>query len=198
MKKVILSLLVVLTFALTSCNQKPYTFNGTPFDPILDAPDIVGIQKGEREFKLSALDEKVKVLFFGYTFCPDVCPLTLSNMRAVYDKLSESDKKRAAFVMISVDPERDTPDRLGDYVAAFSPAFYGVHVPLASLEGVKKDYGVYSEKRILDASQSAADYLIDHSAIIYVVDKDNKLREIFPTDAPPEQIAADVQHLLQQ
>jgi len=198
MKRVFLSCLVLLTFALTSCSQKPYSFNGTPFDPVMDAPEILGIQKGDAEFKLSALDEKVKVLFFGYTFCPDVCPLTLSNLRAAYEKLSESDKQQVAFVMISVDPERDTPDRLGTYVAAFSPAFYGVHVPLADLQGVKKDYGVYAEKHFLDATQSAADYLIDHSAILYVVDKDDKLREIFPTDAPPEQIAADVQHLLQQ
>jgi protein SCO1/2 len=190
-------LLVWALFALTGCSPTPYTFHGTPFDPIMDAPEIVGLRAGNIDFKLSDLPEKVKLIFFGYTFCPDVCPLTMANLRAAYDKLSSSEKQQVAIIMVSVDPERDTPDRLGTYVNAFDPAFYGVHVPLANLSDVKKGYGVYSEKRYLDAKVSAADYLIDHSAILYVVDKDDKLREIFPTDAPPEDVADDVKHLLQ-
>ena len=197
MKKALLVFLVFVTFALTSCGA-PYTFHGEPPEQVSAAPEITGIRAGNTAFKLSGLQEKVKLLFFGYTFCPDVCPLTLANMRAAYNKLSENDKKQVAVVIISVDPERDTPDRLGTYVAAFDPAFYGVQVPLANLESVKQDYGIYAEKRVLDAKQSAADYLIDHSAIIYVVDKDNKLREIFPTDAPTDDMIADVQHLLQE
>ena len=198
MKKVVLGWLVCALFALTSCSPTPYTFHGTPFDPIMDAPEIMGLRAGNTDFKLSDLPEKVKLIFFGYTFCPDVCPLTMANLRAAYDKLSASEKQQVAIIMVSVDPERDTPDRLGTYVNAFDPTFYGVHVPLADLGDVKTGYGVYSEKRYLDAKESAADYLIDHSAILYVVDKDDKLREIFPTDAPPEDVAADVKHLLQQ
>lgn len=198
MNKVILGLLLCALFALTSCFPAPYALHGTPYNPVLDAPEIAGLRAGNTNFKLSDVPEKVKLIFFGYTFCPDVCPLTMANLRAAYDKLSQREQQDVAIIMVSVDPERDTPDKLGTYVSAFNPAFYGVHVPLSDLDSVKKDYGVYAEKRVLDAKESAADYLVDHSAILYVVDKDDKLREIFPTDAPPEDVAADIKHLLQQ
>jgi protein SCO1/2 len=103
-----------------------------------------------------------------------------------------------AAVLVSVDPERDTPERLGDYVHAFHPAFYGVHVPAAGLEQVKQEYGVYAEKNVMDSSRSAAEYLVDHTAAVYVIDKDDNLRAVYPNDALPADIAADVKHLLEQ
>ncbi|HQY90708.1 SCO family protein, partial [Caldilinea sp.] len=93
-------------------------------------------------------------------------------------------------------PERDTPERLAAYVGAFNKDFYGVHLQDDELTRVKKDYGVYAEKRILDASQSASDYLIDHTAFVYIIDKENNLREIFPHDAPKADIAADIAYLV--
>ncbi|MCB0048660.1 MAG: SCO family protein, partial [Caldilinea sp.] len=99
-------------------------------------------------------------------------------------------------VFITIDPERDTPERLASYVGAFNKSFYGIQLDDTSLAQAKKDYGVYAEKRVLEASQSAADYLMDHTAFVYVIDKDNNLREIFPHDAPKADIAADVTHLM--
>jgi protein SCO1/2 len=101
-----------------------------------------------------------------------------------------------AVVFVSVDPERDTPQRATDYAHAFHPAFYGVQLPAAALEQVKQGYSIYVEKRELDSSQSAAEYLIDHTAAVFLIDKDDNLRVVFPNEAPPADIAADVEHLL--
>ncbi|MCB0134373.1 MAG: SCO family protein, partial [Caldilineaceae bacterium] len=128
--------------------------------------------------------------------CPDVCPLTLANMKNVYESLTPEEQAQLAVVFITIDPERDTPERLASYVGAFNKSFYGIQLDDTSLAQAKKDYGVYAEKRVLEASQSAADYLMDHTAFVYVIDKDNNLREIFPHDAPKADIAADVTHLM--
>ncbi|MBV7336472.1 SCO family protein [Chloroflexi bacterium TSY] len=83
--------------------------------------------------------------FFGYTFCPDICPLTLSDMREVMLTLGD-DAEQVAVVFVSVDPERDTPEQLAAYVRAFHESFIGVHIPLTQLDHVKEEYFVFSEK----------------------------------------------------
>ena len=192
---VVLCLVAALAFG--GCAQE-YKLRGTPYDPIIPAAPITGVNLDNTPFDLAGLGERVKVVFFGYTFCPDVCPLTLANMKGVYDSLTEQERAQTAFVFISVDPDRDTPERLAAYVGAFNPEFYGVHIPEDALVQVKKDFGVYAEKNTLSASQSAADYLVDHTAFVYIIDKQNNLREIFPHDAPKADIAADVAHLVSQ
>lgn len=188
-------LLLVISVLIGGCGEA-YKFRGTPYDPVIPAPEISGTNLDGTAFRLADVKDKVKVVFFGYTFCPDVCPLTLANMKNVYESLSEAEQAQLAVVFITIDPERDTPDRLASYVGAFNPTFYGVQLDDTALSQVKQDYGVYAEKRVLEASQSAADYLMDHTAFVYVIDKDNNLREIFSHDAPKADIAADVKHLI--
>lgn len=190
-------LFLLLALILGGCAQE-YQLRGTPYNPIIPAPPINGVNLDNTPFSLSEMEGRVKVVFFGYTFCPDVCPLTLANMKGVYDSLKENERSQTAFIFITVDPERDTPQRLAAYVGAFNPEFYGVHIPAEELVQVKKDYGVYAEKNALSASQSAADYLVDHTAFVYVIDKQNNMREIFPHDAPKADIAADIAHLVSQ
>lgn len=187
--------LLVISILLGGCGDS-YTFRGTPYDPVIAAPQISGTNLDGAAFRLADLGDKVKVVFFGYTFCPDVCPLTLANMKNVYESLTPEEQAQLAVVFITIDPERDTPERLASYVGAFNKSFYGIQLDDTSLAQAKKDYGVYAEKRVLEASQSAADYLMDHTAFVYVIDKDNNLREIFPHDAPKADIAADVTHLM--
>lgn len=188
-------LLLVISVLIGGCGEA-YKFRGTPYDPVIPAPEITGTNLDGAAFRLADVKDKVKVVFFGYTFCPDVCPLTLANMKNVYESLTPEEQAQLAVVFITIDPERDTPDRLASYVGAFNKNFYGVQLDDTSLAQAKKDYGVYAEKRVLEASQSAADYLMDHTAFVYVIDKDNNLREIFPHDAPKADIAADVKHLI--
>lgn len=195
MRVFLLAMVLFVGLGLAGCGR-PYELRGTPYEPVLAAPEIGGIQKDGTPFQIDDVPQKVKLVFFGYTFCPDVCPLTLTNIRSVFEKLTPEQRTEVAAILVSVDPERDSPERLKTYVEAFDPTFQGVHVPMEQLPAVKKSYGVYAEKRFLEDQESSADYFIDHSAFVYVIDKDNQLREIFPTDAPPTDIAADVQHLL--
>jgi protein SCO1/2 len=189
---------VILAAALfvSGCGADPYTFHGTAYNPIIPAPRLQGVQAGGETFDLQALPEKVKLVFFGYTFCPDICPFTLANIKSVYEQLPPYQQQEVAAVFVSVDPQRDTPELLGEYVDAFNPAFYGVHVPAEELETIKQGYGVFAQKSTVAAAESAAGYLVDHTAVVYLVDKDDNLRAIYPSDAPPADIAADVRHLL--
>lgn len=183
---------------LSACGA--YTFAGTAYNPTIDAPEIVGTQGNGTEFRLSDLRDKVVLLFFGYTNCPDICPLTLGEMKQVQTQLG--DKARdVAFVLVSLDPDRDTPERLQAYTNAFSPDFVGVHVPADALEGVngeagvKKSFGVFSEKRIIDEA-NPEDYAVDHTGWTYVIDRDGKLREVLSQDVEIAGIVKDIEYLL--
>ena len=191
-------LLILAISLLAACGGPPYSFHGTAYDPVVPAPQLEGVQAGNAPFSLQRLPQKVKLVFFGYTFCPDVCPLTLANMKSVYESLTPDEQSNVAAVFVSVDPERDTPERLRDYVRSFNPAFYGVQVPADALAQVAQAFGVYYAKQEVDSSQSAADYLVDHTAVVYLVDKNDNLRAVYPNDAPSADIVADVQYLLRQ
>lgn len=190
---VVVLLLAAFVFVLAACGRQ-HAFQGTLYDPVIPAPALEGIGSDGQPFEIGDLRGKVVLLFFGYTFCPDICPMTLSEMIQVYEKLG--DKAQDVVVLFaSLDPERDTPERLGDYVQAFHPDFLGVHIPADRLEDVKKAYGVFSEKRVVDPNESAAGYLIDHTGWVYVIDPEGNMREVFSLDATPEQIAGDAAFL---
>ena len=169
--------------------------SGTVYDPAIPAPEVRGTNWDGSPFAMRDLEGKVVLLFFGYTSCPDICPLALADMKQVKQQLGDRAAEDAAFVFVSVDPERDTPEQLAAYIQAFDPSFYAVHVPPEDLEQVKKGYGVFAEKRVLDSSQSAAGYLVDHSGWTYLIDKQSDLRAVFDMNATPEAIAADVSYL---
>jgi protein SCO1 len=113
------------------------------------------------------------VLFFGYTHCPDVCPTTLAELSQALQQLG-GDAKRVQVLMVTVDPTRDTPELLGQYVAAFNPSYIGLH-PANDTQLVKvtKDFRVYYAKV---AGKTPGDYTMDHTAASYVFDPDGKLR----------------------
>jgi protein SCO1/2 len=133
------------------------------------------------------------LLFFGYTQCPDVCPTTLSTWRKVHAGLGD-DAARVRFAFVTVDPERDTSERLGLHVNAFNPDFYGLTGTEDQLEAVYDFFGIVAEKD--DSSGSAAGYLISHTATTFVVDTEGRwrLRETYGT--APEDIVYDIQQLL--
>ena len=191
------AVLLAAALVLGGCGGPAYSFHGTPYNPVIPAPPLEGLQQGNTPFNLADLPQKVKLVFFGYTSCPDVCPLTLANIKSVYEQLPPYMQQDVAAVFVSVDPERDTPDRLGTYVHSFNPAFYGVQVPATALDKVKDEYGVFAEKHQVDPKESAAGYLVDHTAVIFLIDRDDKMRAIYSSDAPAADIAADVKYLLQ-
>lgn len=181
------------TVAFQGC--QPDTFRGTEMPDGLEAPDFQLIDQHHQPFQLSRQKGNIVLLFFGYTFCPDVCPLTLSHWKKVHDLLG-SDTTRVKFVYITVDPERDTPEQLAEHLSIFSKDFIGLTGSPDDLNPVYDNYGVIHEK--VQVSDSAAGYLMNHSARINLVDRQGHWRLTYAHDTDPKNIAHDIKLLLKK
>lgn len=137
---------------------------------------------------------KPLVLYFGYTNCPDVCPTTLSDIaRAMTSLGAQADKVQVA--MVSIDPERDTAERMANYTRAFHPSFTGLSGDAEQIANAAMQFGVHYA-RTGEASQSAAGYAMEHTASVLVLDADGRLRLILPFGMSSADIADDLRALL--
>jgi protein SCO1/2 len=171
-----------------------YRYNGVVIDPPAPAVDFTLTDQHGQPFTLSQQRGKMVMIFFGYTNCPDVCPITLSEFKRIKALLGDQ-ADQVEFVYITVDPERDTVERLAQYLPNFDPQFIGLTGSEAELEPVWKAYGVYHEKQ--DAG-SAAGYLVDHSTRTYLIDGNGNWRINFPYEMSAEKVSADLLHLLRE
>lgn len=174
--------------------KRPYSFHGTVITPPLPVPDFALETANNETFRLSDARGKIALLFFGYTNCPDVCPITLATFKQVYERLGD-DAEKVAFVMITADPERDTPDKVAAYAARFNPEFIGLSGHLTDLQKVWSSLGVSVEKQ---DSGSAAGYLVSHTASVYVLDGSGNLLMTFPYGTTAIDMASDLSELLKQ
>jgi protein SCO1/2 len=190
-------LLVAVATALFTIGAQflasPYTFNGSLIDPALPAPDLALTDQNGQPFRLSEQTGKLVFLFFGYTSCPDVCPTTLAQLKQVRTMLGDR-ADRVEFVFITVDPERDTPERLRSYLATFDPSFVGLTGTIDELEEAWQAYGVYRQKQ----PGTGSNYVVDHSARIYLVDARGNLRLSYPYDILPDELLEDALYLLRE
>ncbi|HTP91907.1 MAG TPA: SCO family protein [Xanthobacteraceae bacterium] len=131
------------------------------------------------------------LVFFGFTHCPDVCPTTLFDLSQVLQKLGP-DADRTGALFITVDPERDTPAVLKDYLSNFDPHLRGLTGDQASINAAIKAYRVYAKKVPLDNG----DYTMDHTAVVYLMDKDGHFVAPFSLKRTPEAAAADLRRYL--
>jgi protein SCO1/2 len=130
------------------------------------------------------------LVFFGYTHCPDVCPATLAE---ISDVLSKMPGKPVKALFITVDPERDSPAVMKDYVSNFDPRILGLTGDRAAIDQVEKAYRVYARK----APQAGGDdYTMDHSAIVYLMDSQGRFVEAFNLDRKPEDSAKELERYL--
>lgn len=180
-----------LASILSGCGT--YTFKSTLIDDPRPAPDFALADGTNTPFQLSAQKGKVVVLFFGFTSCPDVCPTTLADLSDVKQKLGD-DAANLEVVMVSVDRERDTPERLRSYVTAFDPSFIGVTGSADQLDQTYRDYGVTAIRRDLPTSKLG--YTIDHSAYLYFIDKAGRWRAVAPNASAVDDVASDLRFLL--
>jgi len=185
--------LVAVIVLLGGCGRAQ-AFHGTAYDPPRAAPEISGTNWNGEPFHLRDLQGKVVLLFFGYTYCPDICPLTLAELARLHSGLGEQ-ADGLTVLFVSTDPARDTPERLAQYMPNFNPSFYGVFVPAEALTTVKQGYGVYSETN-QKVTPPAGGYYVDHNSYIYVIDQAGQLRVAFPATDPKEGLRADVEQLL--
>lgn len=190
----ILSLAVIaMTILLFMLFAKPPGFKGTSYnEPYPTAPQIELTKPNGETFRLSDQKGKIVLLFFGYTSCPDVCPTTLAELKQVMDGM-ENKAERVQVVFVSVDPERDTSEKIQQYVEHFDPAFVGLSGSKDELKTIWDNYGVFREEV---ESDSALGYIVNHTARTYLVDADGNLRLSYGFQTPVEDIVSDLNTLL--
>lgn len=188
-------MIVATAAALSVIFAKPPSFRGASYgEPFPPAAEIELTKAGGETFRLSDQRGKVVLLFFGYTSCPDVCPTTLAEMKLVMDELDELDE-RVQVVFISVDPDRDTPEKAQAYVEHFNPAFLGLSGSMQQLEPVWNAYSIYRESV---ESDSAFGVIINHTARTFLVDPQGNMRLSYAYQTPVEDIVHDIRLLLEQ
>lgn len=138
---------------------------------------------------LHDLAGKLVLLQFGYTYCPDICPTSLTILAQGLGRLTPQELARVQPIFVSVDPERDTVARLAEYTAFFHPGILGLTGPTARLQEVAGRYGAVFVRQ---ENASAGGYVIDHTALTYLVDAQGRLVASLPHATPPEQLLAEI------
>ncbi|KTT97190.1 electron transporter [Sphingomonas yabuuchiae] len=188
MTRLLLSLLTLLALPLAGCGpsqpeaQAPLA--GAKIGGPFQLTDAKGKTVTDRDFA-----GRYRVMYFGYTFCPDVCPTDMQAIAAGLKRLDNSAPAKAKKIVplfITVDPERDTPAVVGRFAAAFDPRIVGLTGTPAQIEAVKKAYAVWSAKG--DTSPGGG-YLVNHSRQVYLMDPSNKPLALVPADEGPEAVA---------
>lgn len=136
--------------------------------------------------------DQFRLLFFGFSFCPAVCPTELQKVAAIMDELGEAAEKITP-IFISVDPERDTPDVLKSYVAQFHPKMVGLTGSQEQIDTVKNAFRVYANKVENDMMEG---YMMDHSSFLYLTGPDGLVEALYPSKDTFEEIAADIRKKL--
>lgn len=140
-----------------------------------------------------ALRGKVLLVYFGYVNCPDICPVSMAAGAAALNALTPEERAKTRMIMISVDPERDTPATLKDYVAYFHPAMIGVTGTPAEIAAVAKSFGAGYLRQPTRADGS---YAVDHGSQTYVVGPDGKVADLLPMGVATDKVVAAVRRLL--
>jgi protein SCO1/2 len=185
--------LVATVISLALIFAKPASFYGTSYgEPYPAAPQIELTKSSGELFRLSDQKGKIVLLFFGYTSCPDVCPTTLAELKQVMDGLGDK-AKSIQVVFVSVDPERDTPEKIQQYVEHFNQNFIGLSGPTDELQIIWDNYGVFREEV---ESDSAFGYIVNHTARTYLIDVDGNLRLSYGFQTPVDNMVSDIKILL--
>lgn len=175
---------------------RPYHIQGLQLEPPMPITDFTMISsRTGQPVRLSDFNDKFVLVYFGYTTCPDVCPASLSAYKKSYNMLSSRARENVQFLWITVDPDRDTPAVMEEYVSHFVPQFMLGLIPQSpeELAQTAKTFGVHYEK--VDYG-SQAGYLMDHSASVALIDPQGQWRIVYSFETPPENVAADLEYLV--
>lgn len=151
------------------------------------------LQSADGPVSLENFRGKVVLIYFGYTYCPDACPTSLSIMTQAFNSLTPSELEKVQGILISVDPERDSPERLKEYAAYFHPQIIGATGDVVRLALLATQYGAQFRSQKVD---SAAGYLVDHTSEIYLVDRRGELVHSFPHATPANVIVEELRKWL--
>lgn len=151
------------------------------------------LHAGEKVVKLSDYNDKLRFIFFGYTSCPDICPTALAFISSSLKELTPEELSQVQVFFVSVDPDRDTPQKLHDYTNYFHENIIGVTGSKEEIDLVTKNY---EAKYKIQESDSAMGYLVDHAASVYVVGKKGNIIDMLPHGLPVEAITKTIRDLI--
>lgn len=181
-----------LLLLLVSACSEPAHFYSTDITGSMIGADFSLTDPAGKTRRLSDFKGKVVIVFFGYTQCPDVCPTTLGALREVMKKLDKQ-AEQVQVLFITLDPERDTPALLTQYVPAFYPTFLGLRGDPATIAATARAFKVYYKKQ---PGTTADSYSIDHATGSYVYDPRGRLRLYMKYGDAPAHLVSDIQQLL--
>lgn len=180
--------------SVNSDRAEPPAVAGFVIHPPKALEDFTLVDQSGQPFHKDSWRGRWTLLYFGYTFCPDVCPLTLLELSKVQKILDREHRDQSNdYWFISVDPKRDSPQRLSEYAAYFNPKFHGATGTAEDLAKLAQQLGVYY--KILDA-EDGQNYTVDHSTAILLIDPQVRLRAVF-TQHTPDVMAADLKKILE-
>ncbi len=183
--------ILLLLLLLGACQPAEPEYYGTLWPSPQPAADFI-LTGADGPVSLSDFGDKVVLLYFGYTFCPDICPGTLADLGQVLREMGD-DAENIQVIMVTVDPERDTPAQLAEYVTHFYPSFIGLSGTEQEIGTVAAQYGVFYERH---EGTAATGYLIDHTARVFVIDQKGEYWLSFPFGMEREQIKSDLENVL--
>lgn len=169
----------------------PHPYSGTVLQAPAAAPSMDGLFLDDgTPLDLAMFDGELLLVYFGYMSCPDICPTTLSLVAAARRSLGEN-AGNVKLLMISVDPERDTLDALGEYVRSFDPTFRAATGDLDALERVAAQYGIFFGR----GEELGDEYSVDHTATLMGIDTEGHLRIVWPAALDLDRLVADIREL---
>ncbi len=171
----------------------PPVMHGGVIDPPKPMPDFT-LQSANGPVRLSDFRGKVILMFFGYTSCPDICPLTLANFREALNNLGEN-ASQVQVVYVSVDWKRDTPEKVSSYAAAFRPDFVGLTGTQDEIDAVTRDYMIHYQ---INEPDENGFYTVDHTATALVLDRDGNLIMTWPYGLTPSDLLDDLKVLIRR
>ena len=189
---------VLLAVILVGCSlpgqDEDYTYFGGTYDPPNPAAAIDLTDQYGQPFSLDQLDDKVTLVYFGYTYCPDFCPTTLLDIQRVEEALGE-DAADVEVVFVSVDPARDTEARLQEYMEFFGSDYYAVWGSEEQTREVARAWNIMYAAKEPDANGR---YLVDHTTSLFAIDREGNLALTWAYGTEVDNITEDIRHLLEQ
>ncbi len=152
------------------------------------------LQSADGQVSLKDFRGKLVLVYFGYTYCPDICPTSLAATTEGLKMLSPEEQAKVAMIFVSVDPERDTPERLKEYAAFFYAGLVGLTGSAESLAEVARRYGVFYARQ--NVATAGGGYVVDHSSDTYIVGPEGRLLGKIAHATPPDQVASEIRKRL--
>lgn len=188
--------LAVLGLTFYQSESPPARFRGTELIPSRDAPEFSALNWDGSMFQLGNYQGKVLLLAFGYTFCPDVCPFVLRRLASMHEQLGDDEAEETLVVFISVDPERDTIEKIKSYIPVFNGSFYGLRPEEEEIGALLEGYQIKVTKQ---TPRTGGGYdEVDHTGDVFLIGKGGQVRLTHPHDTTSEDLLADVQELLRE